>query len=343
MRKRIFSLVLIFALVLTMASCDQKKDKIYDVNPSVVFITNGTELGDVSDNDEIWNSLELVADDYNMDIILFESLNQKTKEDAIKTAVSEDPNLVIINGINNNKLIKQISSQYPDIQFCLIGSDLEGENIVSVDFENNESAFLAGIDAAMTTKTGSVGYVYNKTNEHDMKAYYGFVAGVETINSSVNIEKIKINKTMTNDDTTILNNKIKDLELDVVYHQAGEYGKTIIKNAKKHNYVVIGSGKDQTNISTNEVISSTTQDSSELIEKLAKSEDNGSILSEHIIYDLNSEKINLIENKKYKTDEKSDMIKEYASQIKKKDIVVPSTSDELEIYKTTINEKEEEN
>lgn len=46
------------------------------------------------------------------------------------------------------------------VQFVIIDDVIEGkDNVASVTFADNEAAYLAGIAAAMTTKTKTVGFV----------------------------------------------------------------------------------------------------------------------------------------------------------------------------------------
>lgn len=55
--------------------------------------------------------------------------------------------------------LAQAAPRYPDIRFTLIDAVVEAANVRSVVFKEHEGAFLAGVLAALASKTGVVGFI----------------------------------------------------------------------------------------------------------------------------------------------------------------------------------------
>lgn len=81
------------------------------------------------------------------------------------------------------KVIKEVAPDYPEIDFVVIDGFVEGENITSLVFKEQEGPFLAGALAALQTQTGQVGII--STGEPVTQPYVkGFQEGVKYITAS---------------------------------------------------------------------------------------------------------------------------------------------------------------
>ena len=67
-------------------------------------------------------------------------------------AVCEDGyDLVICSSSNFEEYMKKYCASYPDVKFAVIDTTVEGDNIQSISFAQNQGSFLAGAAAAMFT------------------------------------------------------------------------------------------------------------------------------------------------------------------------------------------------
>ncbi|HEV2074156.1 MAG TPA: BMP family ABC transporter substrate-binding protein, partial [Thermomicrobiales bacterium] len=77
--------------------------------------------------------------------------------------------------------------QYPDKYFAIIDTVVEGDNVVSYVFRENEGSFLAGVLAGLMTKTGVIGYVGGIRVPPVMRYEVGYVAGARSVNPDIEI------------------------------------------------------------------------------------------------------------------------------------------------------------
>ena len=86
--------------------------------------------------------------------------------------------------------IGPIAEENPDVDFILVDSDptdadgntAEYDNVYAMTFKEQESGFLAGIAAAMSTQTGKVAVVNGIAYPSNVNYQYGFMSGVNYSN-----------------------------------------------------------------------------------------------------------------------------------------------------------------
>ena len=78
----------------------------------------------------------------------------KRQEQNFIAAAAAGYDLVICSSSNLQPYLEKYAKDYPDVKFAIIDTNVDGDNVVSVSFAQNEGSFLAGAAAAMfTTKT----------------------------------------------------------------------------------------------------------------------------------------------------------------------------------------------
>ena len=70
--------------------------------------------------------------------------------------------------------------QNPEVKFVILDGKAEESlpNLLSIEFEDQQSSFLAGIAGALNTKTGKIGFLGGEKNESIMRHQQGFKAGI---------------------------------------------------------------------------------------------------------------------------------------------------------------------
>ena len=110
-------------------------------------------------------------------------------------------NLVWANGFAFSEDIAKIAPEYPDVDFAvqdgfahfLFGSGEGGtgkanKNVLDVTFEENTGSYLVGIAAAMTTKTGTVGFLGGQEGTGLIEKFEaGYIAGAKSINPDIKV------------------------------------------------------------------------------------------------------------------------------------------------------------
>jgi basic membrane protein A and related proteins len=179
-------------------------------NVCIAYDTGG--LGDRSFNDA---TLAGVKKAQNQMTFTFEGVvTDGTAADRVKrlrTLAAKNCAAIIAVGGEYRKAVDQLSTEFPNIQFSIIGdASIPALNVTSIVFADVQGAFLAGFSAALTSKTGRVGMI---TTPSSADAYQnGFLAGVTASKKKV---RAFVNYTAT--DLDIAATALIRVGVDVIY------------------------------------------------------------------------------------------------------------------------------
>src|SRR5690625_6241774 len=84
--------------------------------------------------------------------------------------------------------INTIAEQQADAKFAIVDTVVDQPNVVSINFADHEGSFLVGVAAALKTETDKVGFIGGVDSETINKFEAGFVAGVKSIDSSIDVD-----------------------------------------------------------------------------------------------------------------------------------------------------------
>jgi basic membrane protein A len=102
------------------------------------------------------------------------------RENRIEFLVKAQYDLVIGVGSSFNQAMTYMSEKYPESQFAVIASSgVESINVSCMAFDLNQGSFLAGVMAALNSKTGKVGYLGDSSNPNNPANLKNFRAGVK--------------------------------------------------------------------------------------------------------------------------------------------------------------------
>ena len=82
----------------------------------------------------------------------------------------------------------RVSAEYPDSEFIMVFSELNLPNVKAMIGRQSQGSYLAGIDAAMTTKTGHIAFMGGSDNPSINQFRAGFEAGARSVNPDIKIE-----------------------------------------------------------------------------------------------------------------------------------------------------------
>jgi basic membrane protein A len=90
--------------------------------------------------------------------------------------------LIIGIGFAQTDAVKKMSAQFPESKFALVDGEIQAPNVRSLLFEEHEGSFLVGAIAALTSKTGRIGFVGGMDIPLIRRFAMGYQAGVKHIN-----------------------------------------------------------------------------------------------------------------------------------------------------------------
>ncbi|HGA2632178.1 TPA: BMP family lipoprotein [Streptococcus agalactiae] len=193
MNRKIIGLTLLSLSVLTLTACGNRSDK--SANKSdikVAMVTNQGGVDDKSFNQSAWEGLQKWGKKKGLTkgngFDYFQSSNESDHANNLDTAASSGYNLIFGIGFGLHDTIEKVSENNKDVKYVIVDDIIKGkENVASVTFADNEAAYLAGVAAAKTTKTKTVGFIGGMEGVVVKRFEAGFKAGVKSIDPAIKV------------------------------------------------------------------------------------------------------------------------------------------------------------
>ncbi|MGE5572601.1 MAG: BMP family lipoprotein [Bacteroidota bacterium] len=233
---------------------------------NIAYVITGT-LGDKGFFDSGWAGLQKAKADYGVGRIkCIESFNPVDWEPNLRNAAQAGYDLIIAGGTPMRDYVAKLAPLFPKQHFVLFDGELSGiDNVISVEYGEEQGAYVAGVLAAlMTTRTEvkginpdkKVGFIGGMDIAVGRNWLQGFQQGVASVDPK--IEVLYAFAGSFGDPA-----KGKELALaqygqgaDVILHAAGDTGLGVIEAAAEAGAFAIGSDSDQDSIKPGHVLTS---------------------------------------------------------------------------------------
>lgn len=106
---------------------------------------------------------------------------------ALRKLAGNRPDLVIAHGGQNNAAAKTVAAEFPDVRFVVTQGNVTGSNLASYEVLQEHSAFLAGMLAGLTTRTGVVGHMSGIRVTPGLKGRAAYINGVRHANPTAQV------------------------------------------------------------------------------------------------------------------------------------------------------------
>ena len=108
---------------------------------------------------------------------------------AIRTYVNLGYNIIIVHGSQYRAQVEDAAKEFPDVMFAFgTTSDIIADNVFSYMPQSEETGFLSGIVAGLTTKKDKVALVGPIDGGDSARYNRGFVLGVQSVNPDAKIQ-----------------------------------------------------------------------------------------------------------------------------------------------------------
>ncbi|MFD5451476.1 BMP family lipoprotein [Streptomyces sp. NPDC003470] len=307
------------SLALALAACggtstssgssDSKGDK----GLAIAYDVGGK--GDQSFNDAAYSGLEQAKKEFGYataDIEPTEGETDADKEQRLASLAKQGYNPVIGVGYAYATAMKNAAEKYPDTTFGIVDdSQIQAKNVADLVFSEEEASYLAGVAAAKSTKTNTVGFVGGVDVPLIHKFQAGFEQGVTDTNPKVKVLSQYLTQTAEeggfsspDKGKTAAEGQIEK-KADVVYAAAGLSGQGVIEAASAHKIWAIGVDSDQYKQEAlakykDSILTSATKDVAKAVYNLAKSVKDGKPVTGIVKGDLKSGEVGLsVSNPKF--------------------------------------------
>ncbi|MEN9542695.1 MAG: hypothetical protein RJB54_9 [Actinomycetota bacterium] len=195
--------------------------------------------------------------DKNKSLKLIESQDSPTATDdqraeRLRLMAKRGANPIVVVGFTYATALGKVAKEYPKVQWGIVDdSSVTAPNVQSIVFKEEEGSYLVGLAAAMTTKTGRIGFIGGVNTPLIAKFEAGFIAGAKAINPKIKIQSTYISNFP---DFSGFNDPAKGYEAakgmyqngaDVVYAAAGGTGTGMHKAASELGKWSIGVDADE--------------------------------------------------------------------------------------------------
>lgn len=245
------------------------------------MITDGGGVNDQSFQESAWKGMQEFSNQTGAKVKYIECPQASDYMINIDKFADEKADLIWGIGYKLADVIKQAALTNPELKYAIADYSFGEntlENVTGVVFRSEESSFLAGYIAALTTKTDTVGFVGGIRGMVIDQFEYGYRAGVayagKRLGKNINVKVQYAESFVDAAKCKAIAIKMFD-ECDVIFHAAGGGGVGIIEAAKETGRWAIGADMDQSKLAPKNVLTSAIKDVGKAIILVAKRTMNG--------------------------------------------------------------------
>lgn len=146
-------------------------------------------------DDLAWSAMQKVAKDTGAQIKRIGGIPESAGEQQIRAMANAGFNPIVVMNDDIGKMAIDAAKLFPKINFIVVESDLKSDlpNVQTIKVIPTEAAYIAGLVAAASTKTDTLGFAgggdYPPINRYSC----GFEAGAKSFNPAIKVDIVYIN------------------------------------------------------------------------------------------------------------------------------------------------------
>ena len=229
-----------------------------DIKPAIIYDLGGKF--DKSFNEGVFNGAEKFKKDTGIEYRDLEIQSDAQREQTLRKFAKDGFSPIMTVGFAWATALDKVAGEFPDTKFGIIDMVVDKPNVQSIVFKEQEGSFVVGVIAAMSSKTGKVGFVGGMDIPLISRFECGYAQGVKYANG-----KAEVFANMTGTTPAAWNDPVKGGELaksqidrgaDVIYAAAGATGQGVLKAAADAGKLSIGVDSNQNGLFPGKVLTS---------------------------------------------------------------------------------------
>ena len=182
----------------------------------------------------------------------FEIANDTQREQAFRRMAQKGANPIIGIGFTQASALEKVAKEFPQLKFAIVDMVVNLPNVQSVVFKEQEGSFLAGMAAAMASRSGKVGFIGGMDVPLIRRFQCGYEQGAKYANP-----KVETLANMTGTTPAAWSDPTRGGELarnqfsrgvDVIFAAAGGTGVGVYQAAKDQGRLAIGVDSNQNHL-----------------------------------------------------------------------------------------------
>ncbi|MGX4644547.1 BMP family lipoprotein [Holzapfeliella sp. JNUCC 80] len=261
--KKISLAILALGIIIPLSACTNRSASNNSESQNkgnslaVALLTDLNGVDDKSFNQSAWEGLTKWGKEHNLTKGLGGYDYVQSHQDSdypvnINKLIKNNYNLIYAIGYKLDKAVTDGAKQNPNTKFAIIDTVVPDlDNVTSLTFKDNESAYLAGMSAALNSKTKKIGFIGGVKGEVINRFEAGYVAGAKAAVPDIQVDVKYVGAFDKADVAKSIATAMYNNGNDAIYQAAGSAGLGVFSSAKdarksgKEVYVV-GCDRDQT-------------------------------------------------------------------------------------------------
>lgn len=317
-----------------LVGCSGGNKEESDNKLKIAMITDVAGVNDQSFNQSAWEGLEKAKKELGIEVSYLESKQDSDYMTNVEILVDEETDLIVGVGMKLADTIKEASELYPEQKFALVDETYENipENVRTILFNAEQSAYLVGLVAGKMTKTNNVGFIGGMQLPVIDTFKYGYMAGVKAANPGAVVQEQYANSFTDQAKGKAIANQMYSNKSDIIFIAGGDVGTGAIEAAKENGKYAIGVDRDQSGLAPENVLSSAIKRVDVGVYELAKELVEGSFKGgESITYGLDENAVGIPDTtSNLVSQEIIDFVNDQADKFKSGELKAPKTKEEYE-------------
>lgn len=242
--KRALFLLLVLLIGLVPAMSVSAQDSLIE---SVCLVTDVGKVNDGTFNQFAYEGMTQAADDFDLETTYIETQAQTDYEANIQTCLDSQYDAVITVGFLITDATLAAANANPNVYFIGVDQFYQDAppNIVGIQFREDQAGYLAGVMAALMTKSNTIGGVYGIAIPPVIKYRNGYEQGAKYINPDIQALGVYIDDFYDPARGAETARQMVSEGADVIFGAGGPTGSGGIKEAASEGVYVIGVDQDE--------------------------------------------------------------------------------------------------
>ncbi|MEM6441766.1 MAG: BMP family ABC transporter substrate-binding protein [Pseudomonadota bacterium] len=230
-----------------LAACILGPSPVLAAEPAIVYSTGGKF--DKSFNEGAWNGAKQWAEETGGTFAEFEIDSPAQSEQALRNFARRGNSPIVAIGFTHANALAKVAPEFPDAEFVLVDMVVDAPNVRSVVYREHEGGYVVGVIAALTSETGTLGFVGGMDIPLIRKFACGYLQGAKAVDPGM-----QVMVGMTGDTPAAWSDPVRGGEIaksqieagaDIVMQAAGGTGLGVLQAAADAGALGIGTDSNQ--------------------------------------------------------------------------------------------------
>ena len=199
---------------------------------------------------------QAACEKYQYDLSYTENVGTADIESTFRDYATSGYAIVIGHGFEFGDPAKAVASQFPDVKFICTEASAEADNVASYVMACEQTAYVEGVIAAATSKSGKLGAIGPVQGDSLLKIVNGYEDGAKSVNPSVEVKKAWTNSYTDTQLAQEAADAMISSGADVIKHCANACGNGALSAAVKAGVWCQGDSYDQSSLAPDNILDS---------------------------------------------------------------------------------------